>query len=105
MQRISGLSRDDVLGKRVVDLFPFLREPGSDDCFAAALAGKGSVSENHPYGPGIFESHYSSLLDEADRIAGGIAVITDITARKQAEDAAHTAYRQLSFHVESSPLA
>ena len=105
MQRISGLSRDDVLGKRVVDLFPFLRERGTDDCFAAALAGKGSVSENHPYGPGVFESHYSPLLDEADRIAGGIAVITDITARKQAEDAAHTAYRQLSFHVESSPLA
>ena len=105
MERISGRSRDDVLGQRVVDVFPFLREPGSDDCVAAALAGKGAVSENHPYGPGVFESHYSPLLDEDDHIAGGIAVITDITARKQAEDAAHTAYHQLAFHVESSPLA
>jgi PAS domain S-box-containing protein len=108
MERISGLSSAAALGKRVVDIFPFLRESGSDDCFAAVLAGKGSVSENHPYGPsetGVFESHYSPLLDEHDNIIGGIAVITDITARKQAEDAAHTAYRQLSFHVESSPLA
>ena len=108
MERISGLSNAAALGKRVVDIFPFLREGGSDDCFAAALAGKGSVSENHPYGPsetGVFESHYSPLLDEHDNVIGGIAVITDITARKQAEDAAHTAYRQLSFHVESSPLA
>ncbi|HEY6215590.1 MAG TPA: PAS domain S-box protein [Pyrinomonadaceae bacterium] len=108
MERISGLSSAAALGKRVVDIFPFLREGGSDDCFAAALAGKGSVSENHPYGPsetGVFESHYSPLLDEHDNVIGGIAVITDITARKQAEDAAHTAYRQLSFHVESSPLA
>ena len=108
MERISGFSSADVMGKRVVDVFPFLREPGSDDCFAAALAGKGSVSENHPYGPsetGVFESHYSPLFDEENNIAGGIAVITDITARKQAEEAAHTAYRQLSFHVESSPLA
>jgi PAS domain S-box-containing protein len=108
MERISGLSSAAALGKRVVDIFPFLREAGSDDCFAAALAGKGSVSENHPYGPsetGVFESHYSPLLDEHDNVIGGIAVITDITARKQAEDAAHTAYRQLSFHVESSPLA
>jgi PAS domain S-box-containing protein len=105
MQRISGRSREDVLGQRVVDVFPFLREPGTDDCVAAALAGKGSVSENHPYGRGVFESHYSPLHDEADNVAGGIAVITDITARKQAEDAAHTAYRQLAFHVESSPLA
>ena len=108
MERISGLSSAAALGKRVVDIFPFLREGGSDDCFAAALAGKGSVSENHPYGPsetGVFESHYSPLLDEHDNVIGGIPVITDITARKQAEDAAHTAYRQLSFHVESSPLA
>jgi PAS domain S-box-containing protein len=105
MERISGRSRDDVLGQRVVDVFPFLREPGSDDCVAAALAGKGSVSESHPFGPGTFESHYSPLLDEEDNVAGGIAVITDITARKQAEEAAHTAYRQLAFHVESSPLA
>jgi len=107
MQRISGFS-SGVLGKRVVDIFPFLRESGSDDCFAAVLAGKGSVLENHPYGPsetGVFESHYSPLLDEHDNIIGGIAVITDITARKQAEEAAHTAYRQLAFHVESSPLA
>jgi PAS domain S-box-containing protein len=108
MERISGFSSAAVIGKRVVDVFPFLREPGSDDCFAAALAGKGSVSENHPYGPsesGVFESHYSPLLDEENNIAGGVAIITDITARKQAEEAAHTAYRQLAFHVESSPLA
>jgi PAS domain S-box-containing protein len=108
MQRISGFSREAVLGKRVGDIFPFLREKGSDSCFLAALEGKETVSEYHPYGPsetGVFESHYSPLLDEQNNIAGGIAVITDITARKQAEGAAHTAYQQLSFHVESSPLA
>jgi PAS domain S-box-containing protein len=108
MERISGLSSDEVLGKRVVDFFPFLREPGSEACFSTALEGKEFVSQNHPYGPsetGIFESHYSPLYDEQNQIAGGIAVITDITARKQAEEAAHTAYHQLSFHVESSPLA
>ena len=45
MQRISGFNREEVLGKRVVDLFPFLREPGSDACFSAALEGKEFVSE------------------------------------------------------------
>jgi len=108
MQRITGLSRDEVLGKRVADVFPFLRDTDIDSCFSAALDGKESVSENHPYGPsetGIFESHYYTLRDDENKIIGGIAVITDITARKQAEEAAHTAYRQLAFHVESSPLA
>jgi PAS domain S-box-containing protein len=108
MQRISGFSSDEVLGRRVVDVFPFLREPGSDACFSAALEGKEFVSQNHPYGPsetGVFESHYSPLVDEENNIAGGIAVITDITARKQAEEATNAAYQQLAFHVESSPLA
>jgi PAS domain S-box-containing protein len=108
MQRISGLSRNEVLGKRVVEIFPFLGEAGSDDCFWTALQGGESVSEHHPYGPsetGVFESHYYPLRDEKNNIVGGIAVVTDITARKHAEEAAQTAYRQLSFHVESSPLA
>src|ERR1051325_2905221 len=90
MQRISGFSREAVLGKRVGDIFPFLRDESNDSCFAAALEGKESVSEYHPYGPAE---------------TGVFAVITDITARKQAESAAQTAYRQLAFHVESSPLA
>ena len=101
MQRISGLSREDALGKSVLQIFPFLQG-------IEILEGKELVSENHPYGPeetGVFKSHYSPLLDDKNNITGGIAVITDITARKQAEVAANTAYRQLSFHVESSPLA
>ena len=67
MERISGHSRDEVLGKRVVDVFPFLSEPAGGSCFSSPLQGQESVSENHPYGPsetGLFESHYSPLLDE-----------------------------------------
>ena len=108
MERISGRAREEVLGKRVVDVFPFLREPGNERCFSAIMEGQEWRAEHHPYGPsetGVFESHYSPLLDENNKIAGGIAVITDITARKQAEEAAQKAYRQLSFHVETSPLA
>jgi PAS domain S-box-containing protein len=101
MQRITGLSREDVLGKSALEIFPFLQA-------REILEGKVIVSEKHPYGPsetGVFRSHYSPLLDDRNNIAGGIAVITDITARKQAQEAANSAYRQLAFHVESSPLA
>lgn len=108
MERISGMDRGEVLGKRASDIFSFLREPGDDACFSEVLEGKELIFQHHPYGPsetGIFESHYSPLLDEHNKIAGGIAVITDITARTQAEEATHVAYRQLAFHVESSPLA
>ena len=104
MEQISGFSRDEVLGKSVVDVFPFLREGDSDKCVSASLAGQDSVTESHLYGPsetGVFESRYSPLLDEHNNVAGVIAVIADISARKQAEEAT----RRLEFHVESSPLA
>ena len=101
MQCISGLTREEVLGKSALEIFPFLKE-------TQVLEGKELVSENHLYGPAetdVFKSHYSPLLDDENNVVGGIAVVTDITARKQAEEAASTAYRQLAFHVESSPLA
>jgi len=101
MQCISGLTREEVLGKSALEIFPFLKE-------IQVLEGKELVSENHLYGPAetdVFKSHYSPLLDDGNNVVGGIAVITDITARKQAEEAANAAYRQLAFHVESSPLA
>ncbi|HSK63568.1 MAG TPA: PAS domain S-box protein, partial [Pyrinomonadaceae bacterium] len=108
MQRISGLSSDEVLGRKADEVFPFLQTSGPDNCLSAALDGSESVSETHHYGPsasGVFESRYLPLHDEQHAVVGGIAVVRDITARRQAEDAAHTAYRQLAFHVESSPLA
>lgn len=108
MERISGLTASAVLGQRVYDVFPFLRAFDHESIISAVLDGHESVTKNHPYGPsetGSFESHYTPLRDDDNTIVGGIAVITDITTRKQTEDAAHTAYRQLVFHVESSPLA
>jgi PAS domain S-box-containing protein len=108
MARISGLSGEEVLGRRVDEVFPFLRTGGTENCLSAALAGAESVSDNHHYDPsatGVFESRYLPLLDDRNKINGGLAVVSDITARRQAEEAAHSAYRQLAFHVESSPLA
>jgi len=108
MQRISGLGSEAVLGQRMEEIFPFLRAEGAESCLAAALAGRESVYESHSYGPagtGVFASRYAPLTDDNNNIIGGVAVITDISVRRHAEDAAHTAYRQLAFHVESSPLA
>ncbi|HEU4797047.1 MAG TPA: ATP-binding protein, partial [Pyrinomonadaceae bacterium] len=104
----SGLKSEEVMGRRADEVFPFLQMSGPQSCLSAALAGSESVSESHHYGPsatGIFESRYLPVVDEQDAVVGGIAVVSDITARRHAEDAAHSAYRQLAFHVESSPLA
>jgi PAS domain S-box-containing protein len=111
MERLSGISREDVVGKNAFDVFPFLRETGEDKCFFAALGGESSVSENRPYTvpetgrEGFFRGYYSPLRDRQNRIVGGIAFIRDITEQKRSADAAHDAYQRMIFHVENSPLA
>jgi PAS domain S-box-containing protein len=111
MERISGLKREEVLGKVAFDLFPFIKETGEDKCLRAALAGESSTSENRPYAipetgrSGFFKAYYSPLLDQQNLIVGGIAVVHDITERKRAEEEAQEAHQRLTFHVEHSPLA
>lgn len=111
MECISGLRRDDVLGKRAFDVFPFMEETGEFRYFLEALAGKSVVGENRPFAvpqtgrAGFFEGYYSPLRAEAGEIIGGVGVIRDITERKRVEDVANEAHQRLTFHVENSPLA
>ncbi|HEX8071764.1 MAG TPA: PAS domain S-box protein [Pyrinomonadaceae bacterium] len=93
MERISGLARAQVLGRRAFEVFPFLLDTGEDRYFHEALAGRSAVSAARPYAVpesgrrGFFDGYYSPLYDERGQIVGGVAVIRDITERKAAEDA------------------
>ncbi|HEV2884569.1 MAG TPA: PAS domain S-box protein [Pyrinomonadaceae bacterium] len=111
MERISGMKREEVIGKCAFELFPFLKETGEDKCFYAALEGESASSDNRPYlipetgREGFFKGLYSSLRDHQNEVIGGIAVIHDITERKRAEESAQEAHKRLTSLVENSPLA
>src|SRR6185369_5849070 len=109
MERISGVKREDVLGKHAFDLFPCLKETGEDRYYFEALAGQRVVAENRPYviaqsgRKGFFDGYYSPRHDENGDVMGGVAIIRDVTERKIAE--ASDEHRRLAFHVENTPLA
>jgi PAS domain S-box-containing protein len=111
MECISGLKREQVIGRNAFEIFPFLKEMGEDNYFHQALDGKSVVARNRRYAipqtgrEGFFEGYYSPLRGERGEVIGGIGIIRDITERKYAEDVAHEAHQRLNLHVENTPLA
>jgi PAS domain S-box-containing protein len=109
MERISGMSRELVLGRVAFEVFPFLVETGEDRYFREALAGRSSVAEASRFDVpesgrhGFFDGYYSPLRDERGRVVGGVSVIHDITARVLAEDALRASEeRHRAFIANSS---
>lgn len=111
MENISGVKREDVLGKCAFDVFSCLTETGEDHYYREALAGRSVVAENRPYvipqagRQGFFEGYYSPRHDEHGEVIGGVAIIRDITDRKLLEASAIDDHKRLAFHVENTPLA
>ena len=111
MERISGVKREEVLGKCAFDLFPCLKATGEDKYYFDALAGNSVVAENRPYTiaqsgcKGFLDGYYSPRHDEKGEVIGGVAIVRDVTDRKIPEAAMLDEHRRLAFHVENTPLA
>ncbi len=115
MEQISGLPREQVLGRCAFEVFPFIQETGGDRFFYAALAGESiECHDQHFVIPstgkeGIFDGRYSPLRDAHGTVIGGLAIIHDATARKRAEQQARSeaeaAERRFRTTFEQSPLS
>ncbi|HJP94030.1 MAG TPA: PAS domain S-box protein [Pyrinomonadaceae bacterium] len=111
MERISGMKREDVLGKCAFDLFSCLKETGEDKYYIEALAGRSVVAENRPYTipqsgrQGFFDGYYSPRHGENGEVIGGVAIIRDVTERNVVDASLLDDHKRLAFHVENTPLA
>jgi PAS domain S-box-containing protein len=111
MERISGVKREEVLGKNAFDLFPCLKETAEDKYYLEALAGRSVVAENRPYvipqsgRTGFFDGYYSPRHDQDGKVVGGVAIVRDVTERKLTQASVLDDHQRLAFHVENTPLA
>ncbi len=91
MEKLSGLSRQAVIGQVAWDVFPFLKDNGEDKLMAMAMAGHSIMAQNRAFvvpetgRKGFFEARYSPLTDPSGKVLGCLGVVRDITEQKQTE--------------------
>lgn len=97
MERIFGVPEKEALGRSAFDVLPSLRETGEDRLLREALAGNTVAAKDRPFHMAggnqqrFADSYYSPIREEegdgASRVVGGLAIVHDITERKQATEA------------------
>ncbi len=98
MKKILRVSRDEILGKNVFEVFPFLKETGEEAYFHKALCGESAIAKGRVFEipetgeQRFFDVHYCPIWRETElgkgerQIIGGLGLVKDITERKLAED-------------------
>ena len=103
MEAMTGLSEPEVLGHKAFDLFPHLKEQGVDRLHEMALAGDSVSSPDTPYHvpltgkEGWVVGRYSPLRSASGDIIGVVAIVRDVTERKQAEEVLTDRNRELAL--------
>ncbi|HSD50827.1 MAG TPA: sigma 54-interacting transcriptional regulator, partial [Candidatus Methylomirabilis sp.] len=100
MEKLTGRRAEEVVGKYAPDVFPFLRENGMEDLLRRALQGDVVTTPDllirMPSGREVWESNtYGPHRDSQGSIIGVIALVSDITQRKQAEEALRQALAEV----------
>jgi PAS domain S-box-containing protein len=108
MERIFGVGRERMLGRVAFEVFPFLVATGEDKYFYEALAGRSAVSEARPYTipetgrRGFFDGYYAPLRDRLGAVVGGSAIIRDITASHETQDALRVSEERYRAFISNS---
>jgi PAS domain S-box-containing protein len=111
MEELTGIHRQDALGKHVLEVLPFLKEIGQSGCFQAALEGKSVTTGDRPYWitatqrQGFFEARYTPIradtgnVEGNGQVIGGLMIMRDTTERRKNEESLRALSARL-LHIQ-----
>jgi PAS domain S-box-containing protein len=102
----NGLSKKEVVGKKLFDVFPAYHNTEEGNAIQDVLTGKRMNLGNVPYKwkKGFYEMNIIPLVNERNQITGGLVIIHDITERKLYEDKLRSREIQLKEAQEIAHL-
>ncbi|HEY8091785.1 MAG TPA: PAS domain S-box protein [Polyangiaceae bacterium] len=109
MERFAGKKAEEVLGRRMLEVFPFLEELGLDRAMERALAGEVVVTEGvvnvEPDGARkVYDRVYRPLVGEGGEVTGVVAIVRDATASYVARDALRRSDAELRLAAEAAGI-
>jgi len=109
MQRITGISEAEVLGKNAFDVFPFLHEIGQDQVFESVFTCESTSTKARPFTipesgrKGYFDAHYYPFREEG-QVVGLLAIVTDVTELKRSASLNAETESRFRNMADSSPV-
>ncbi len=110
MEKMTGLPAERVLGRKALDLFPFLRESGIEALLQRALGGDTALSKDVPYTipetglSGWAIATYGPHRNAAGQIVGVIGLVHDVTERRRAEQALRESEERFRLMADAAPV-
>jgi PAS domain S-box-containing protein len=93
IERVTGMNVDEVLGRRIFDVLPYLVDTASEAAMKAALEGRETSLYDQRYAvpgtgrEGYYDAFFSPLYSRGREVIGGIGFLRETTERRRAEDA------------------
>jgi two-component system, sensor histidine kinase len=84
LSKITGVSADEAIGKKVFELFPFLEDQGEREVHRRVFNGETVIMDPRPYDvpeknrTGFFQGHYWPWRDGSENIIGLFMAISDV---------------------------
>jgi PAS domain S-box-containing protein len=108
MERISGMKKSEVIGRRWQEAFPWLLGTPVETAWYESLAGRPAYAPPIAYhvpetnAQGYTEQTDTPIFNEKKEVIGVLAVVRDVTESRRAFDALTEENRALKARLESS---